>query len=219
MNLSLSNEKCNMMMNEGIVLGHHISSRGIEVDKNKVKIITLLPTPLKDADPPTRRSRSALRIVPKPPRAEAAPLIPYWNLKSSIHSSFVKLHQCVICIRCKFSPVHGLCTLPLPFSRNGVLGFGTSQVLMSRVLDSSISRSPKYRNVEMALIVISPLGYTLSPYDLPSYDCSLLRGSSTQSARLPVFKTPEKPIFEMPKYLFPSLLLLSRFWFFDTEIL
>jgi hypothetical protein len=50
MNLSLSNEKCNMMMNEGIVLGHHLSSRGIEVDKNKIKIITLLPTPLKPKD-------------------------------------------------------------------------------------------------------------------------------------------------------------------------
>jgi hypothetical protein len=47
MNLSLSNEKCNMMMNEGIVLGHHLFSRGIEVDKEKIKIITLLPTPLK----------------------------------------------------------------------------------------------------------------------------------------------------------------------------
>jgi hypothetical protein len=50
MNLSLSNEKCNMMMNEGIVLGHHLSSRGIEVDKDKIKIITLLPTPLKPKD-------------------------------------------------------------------------------------------------------------------------------------------------------------------------
>jgi len=36
-----------MMMNEGIVLVHHFSSRGIEVEKNKIKIITLLPTPLK----------------------------------------------------------------------------------------------------------------------------------------------------------------------------
>jgi hypothetical protein len=47
MNLSLSNEKFNMMMNEWIVLGHHLSSQGIEVDKEKIKIITLLPTPLK----------------------------------------------------------------------------------------------------------------------------------------------------------------------------
>jgi len=49
-NLSLSNEKFNIIMNEGIVLGHHLSLRGIEVDKNKVKIIALLPTPLKPKD-------------------------------------------------------------------------------------------------------------------------------------------------------------------------
>ena len=47
MNMSLSKEKCNMMMNEGIVLGHHMSVRGIELDKYKIKIITLLPTRLK----------------------------------------------------------------------------------------------------------------------------------------------------------------------------
>jgi hypothetical protein len=47
MNLSLSNEKCNMMMNEGIVVGHYMSSRGIEIDKNKIKIISLPRTPLK----------------------------------------------------------------------------------------------------------------------------------------------------------------------------
>jgi hypothetical protein len=47
MNLSLSNEKCNMLMSEGIVLGHHISSRGIEVDQAKVNIIKYLPKPQK----------------------------------------------------------------------------------------------------------------------------------------------------------------------------
>jgi hypothetical protein len=36
MNLSLSHEKCNMLMNEGIILGHHFSSRGIEVHQNKI---------------------------------------------------------------------------------------------------------------------------------------------------------------------------------------
>jgi hypothetical protein len=39
-----------MMMNEEIVLGHHLSSMGVEVGKNKIKIITLLPTPLKPKD-------------------------------------------------------------------------------------------------------------------------------------------------------------------------
>jgi hypothetical protein len=37
-------------MNEGIVLGHDFSSKGIELDKNKIKIIALLPTPLKPKD-------------------------------------------------------------------------------------------------------------------------------------------------------------------------
>lgn len=41
-NLSLSNEKCYMMLNEGIVLGHHISSKGIEVDQTKIQIIVEL---------------------------------------------------------------------------------------------------------------------------------------------------------------------------------
>ena len=50
MNLSLSNEKCNMMMNDRIVLGHHVSSKGIEVEKDNLKIITLISTPLKPKD-------------------------------------------------------------------------------------------------------------------------------------------------------------------------
>lgn len=35
-----------MMVNEGIVLGHHISSKGIEVDQTKIQIIVelLIPT-------------------------------------------------------------------------------------------------------------------------------------------------------------------------------
>ena len=35
-NLVLNWEKCHFMVNEGIVLGHKISERGIEVDKAKV---------------------------------------------------------------------------------------------------------------------------------------------------------------------------------------
>ena len=35
-NLSLSNEKCKMLMTEGIVLGHHISDKGIKVDLAKI---------------------------------------------------------------------------------------------------------------------------------------------------------------------------------------
>ena len=35
-NLALSHEKCKMMLTEGIVLSHHISSTGIKVDLAKI---------------------------------------------------------------------------------------------------------------------------------------------------------------------------------------
>ncbi|XP_052723860.1 uncharacterized protein LOC128193792 [Vigna angularis] len=44
-NLILNWEKCHFMVTEGIVLGHKISSRGIEVDKAKVEVIEKLPPP------------------------------------------------------------------------------------------------------------------------------------------------------------------------------
>jgi len=44
-NLSLSNEKCFMMLTEGIVLGHHISSSGIKVDPAKIQVIVNLMPP------------------------------------------------------------------------------------------------------------------------------------------------------------------------------
>ncbi|RDX81083.1 Retrovirus-related Pol polyprotein from transposon 17.6, partial [Mucuna pruriens] len=43
--LVLNFEKCHFMVVEGIVLGHLVSSRGIEVDKAKIDIITSLPNP------------------------------------------------------------------------------------------------------------------------------------------------------------------------------
>ena len=39
-------EKCHFMVREGIVLGHHISERGIEVDRAKIKVIEKLPPPV-----------------------------------------------------------------------------------------------------------------------------------------------------------------------------
>jgi hypothetical protein len=42
--LSLSTEKCHMMMSEGIVLGHFISSQGIQVDPSKIQAIKEIPT-------------------------------------------------------------------------------------------------------------------------------------------------------------------------------
>ena len=38
-NLVLNWEKCHFMVQEGIVLGHKISKRGIEVDKEKLDVI------------------------------------------------------------------------------------------------------------------------------------------------------------------------------------
>ncbi|XP_071925471.1 uncharacterized protein [Coffea arabica] len=44
-NLVLNWEKCHFMVKEGIVLGHKISSMGIEVDKAKIEVIEKLPPP------------------------------------------------------------------------------------------------------------------------------------------------------------------------------
>ena len=44
-NIVLNWEKCHFMVTEGIVLGHIVSKKGIEVDKSKVKLISNLPTP------------------------------------------------------------------------------------------------------------------------------------------------------------------------------
>ena len=34
-----------MLLTEGIVLGHHVSSQGIKVDPTKIKVIVGLPSP------------------------------------------------------------------------------------------------------------------------------------------------------------------------------
>ncbi|KAK9005275.1 hypothetical protein V6N11_042718 [Hibiscus sabdariffa] len=44
--LVLNWEKCHFMVDQGIVLGHKISSKGIEVDKEKVDVIAKLPPPI-----------------------------------------------------------------------------------------------------------------------------------------------------------------------------
>ncbi|KAL4379478.1 hypothetical protein GQ457_02G026980 [Hibiscus cannabinus] len=44
-NLVLNWEKCHFMVDEGIVLGHKISSKGVEVDKAKIEVISKLPPP------------------------------------------------------------------------------------------------------------------------------------------------------------------------------
>jgi hypothetical protein len=44
-NLVLNWKKCYFMVTNGIVLGHIVSSKGIEVDKSKIELIANLPTP------------------------------------------------------------------------------------------------------------------------------------------------------------------------------
>ena len=44
--LSLSTEKCHMMMTEGVVLGHFISVDGIQGAPSKIKVIKNIPTPV-----------------------------------------------------------------------------------------------------------------------------------------------------------------------------
>ena len=44
-NLSLSHEKCKMLLTKGIVLGHHVSSQGIKVDPANIEVIVGLPSP------------------------------------------------------------------------------------------------------------------------------------------------------------------------------
>jgi hypothetical protein len=45
MNLSLSHEKCKMLLTKEVVLGHHVSSEGIKVDPAKIEVIVRLPPP------------------------------------------------------------------------------------------------------------------------------------------------------------------------------
>ena len=45
-NLVLNWENCHFMVSEGIVLGHIISEKGIEVDKEKIDLISKLPSPI-----------------------------------------------------------------------------------------------------------------------------------------------------------------------------
>jgi hypothetical protein len=49
-NLSLSHEKCKMLLTEGIVLGHHLSVEGIKVDPAKIEVIVNIPSPKTQKD-------------------------------------------------------------------------------------------------------------------------------------------------------------------------
>ena len=43
--LILNFEKCHFMVRKGIVLGHLISEKGIQVDKAKINVVSSLPNP------------------------------------------------------------------------------------------------------------------------------------------------------------------------------
>jgi len=69
-NLVLNWEKCHFMVEEGIVLGHRISSKGIEFDKAKIEVIKKLPPPtnvknMRSFLGHARFYRGLLRIFPK----------------------------------------------------------------------------------------------------------------------------------------------------------
>ena len=49
-NLALCIEKCKIMLTEGIVLGHHVSSTRIKVDQTKIEVICKLPPPQTQKD-------------------------------------------------------------------------------------------------------------------------------------------------------------------------
>src|SRR3954465_7758734 len=45
-NLVLNWEKCTFMVTDGIVLGHKVSSKGLEVDPAKIEVIEKIPSPV-----------------------------------------------------------------------------------------------------------------------------------------------------------------------------
>ncbi|PIN01467.1 DNA-directed DNA polymerase [Handroanthus impetiginosus] len=53
-NFVLNYEKCHFTVDQGIILGHIVSGKGIEVDKAKIKVIKTLPYPVSDFSKITR---------------------------------------------------------------------------------------------------------------------------------------------------------------------
>ncbi|KAK1645970.1 hypothetical protein QYE76_063775 [Lolium multiflorum] len=86
-NLVLNWEKCHFMVNEGIVLGHKISERGIEVDRAKVEAIEKMPYPRDVKDVPfvfDDDCKEAFETLKK--ALTTAPVVepPDWNLPFEI---------------------------------------------------------------------------------------------------------------------------------------
>ncbi|GJW39096.1 reverse transcriptase domain-containing protein [Tanacetum coccineum] len=81
--LVLNWEKCHFMVKEGIVLGHKVSSAGLEVDKAKIDIISKLPPPTNIKDIPFEfndECQKAFKLLKE--KLTCAPVIvsPNWNL-------------------------------------------------------------------------------------------------------------------------------------------
>ncbi|GJV97799.1 reverse transcriptase domain-containing protein [Tanacetum coccineum] len=76
-------EKCHFMVKEGIVLGHKVSSAGLEVDKAKIDVISKLPPPTNIKDTPFEfddECQKAFESLKE--KLTCAPVIvsPNWNL-------------------------------------------------------------------------------------------------------------------------------------------
>ncbi|GJS81533.1 reverse transcriptase domain-containing protein [Tanacetum coccineum] len=76
-------EKCHFMVKEGIVLGHKVSSAGLEVDKPKIDVISKLPPPTNIKDTPFEfddECQKAFELLKE--KLTCAPVIvsPNWNL-------------------------------------------------------------------------------------------------------------------------------------------
>ncbi|GJX40796.1 reverse transcriptase domain-containing protein [Tanacetum coccineum] len=81
--LILNWEKCHFMVKEGIMLGHKVSSAGLEVDKAKIDVISKLPPPTNIKDTPFEfndECQKAFKILKE--KLTCAPVIvsPNWNL-------------------------------------------------------------------------------------------------------------------------------------------
>ncbi|GJS96194.1 reverse transcriptase domain-containing protein [Tanacetum coccineum] len=81
--LVLNWEKCHFMVKEGIVLGHKVSSAGLEVDKAKIDVISKLPPPTNIKDTPFEfndECQKAFELLKE--KLTCAPVIvsPNWNL-------------------------------------------------------------------------------------------------------------------------------------------
>ncbi|GJW38711.1 reverse transcriptase domain-containing protein [Tanacetum coccineum] len=78
-----SREKCHFMVKEGIVLGHKVSSAGLEVDKPKIDVISKFPPPTNIKDTPFEfddECQKAFELLKE--KLTCAPVIvsPNWNL-------------------------------------------------------------------------------------------------------------------------------------------